>query len=113
MAKFLIDANLPYHFKLWNSDEFIHVVDIDETLTDEAIWEYAKNNDLTIVSKDSDFSNKIIAVSPPPHVIHIRIGNLRIHELYEFFNKNWELIVNTSKYNKLTNVYISKIEGIK
>jgi len=37
MAKFLIDANLPYHFSLWNSVDFIHVADIDDTWSDEVI----------------------------------------------------------------------------
>lgn len=78
MVKFLIDANLPYHFNLWNYDEFIHVGDLDDTWSDEVIWNYAKNNDLTIVSKDSDFSNRIITATPPPRVIHIKIGNMKI-----------------------------------
>jgi predicted nuclease of predicted toxin-antitoxin system len=113
MAKFLIDANLPYHFSLWNSVDFIHVADIDDTWSDEVIWKYAKDNDLIIISKDSDFSNKIIIASPPPRVIHIKVGNMRIRELHEFLNKNWKRISNISQEFKLTNVYISKIEGIK
>ncbi len=35
MAKYLIDANLPYYFGLWNNKEFIHVKDIDDSLSDE------------------------------------------------------------------------------
>ncbi len=73
---YLIDANLPYNFDLWNSPRFIHVNDINDTWTDEEIWEYAKKNDLIIISKDTDFSNKIIIKSPPPKVIHLKVGNL-------------------------------------
>jgi len=112
MPAFLIDANLPYKFNLWNSEKFIHVADLNEWWTDEQIWDYAKKNDLTIVSKDADFSNKIIIAKPPPRVVHLRIGNMRIKDLFEFLNRNWEKISKTSEQYKLTNVYTFKIEGI-
>lgn len=51
MAKFIVDANLPYHFSLWKQDSFIHVFDLDETMTDNEILEYATQNNLTIVTK--------------------------------------------------------------
>ncbi len=112
MPVFLIDANLPYHFGLWNSEDFIHVADLNERWTDEEIWNYAKKNRLTIVSKDADFSNRIIIVEPPPRVIHLRVGNMRITELFTFLNKNWKHITETSEKFKLTNVYLNRIEGI-
>jgi len=46
VAKYLIDANLPYYFGLWNTPDFTHVRDIDDTLSDEQIWVYARQNDL-------------------------------------------------------------------
>ena len=56
MVRFLIDENLPYYFNLWNSKEFIHVIDLVKIKTDSDIWDYAKKNNLIIVTKDSDFS---------------------------------------------------------
>jgi len=38
MAKYLIDANLPYYFNLWNNPDFIHVKDLNDSWTDEKIW---------------------------------------------------------------------------
>ncbi|MBX9807293.1 MAG: DUF5615 family PIN-like protein, partial [Flavobacteriaceae bacterium] len=70
MSKFLIDANLPYYFSLWNNPDFIHLKDINDEWTDEQVWAYAKEKKMTIITKDSDFSNKIMLSNPPPKVIH-------------------------------------------
>lgn len=53
MATFLIDANLPYYFSLWHSDDYIHQNDIDDTWTDKQIWDYAQEHNLTIITKDT------------------------------------------------------------
>lgn len=113
MPRFLIDENLPYKFFLWDDEDFVHQHKLEAIKSDADIWEYAKSNDLTIVTKDADFSDRIIISEPPPKVIHIRIGNMRIKELFQFFDKNWEEIQNHSKNYKLTNVYRDRIEGIE
>jgi predicted nuclease of predicted toxin-antitoxin system len=113
MPEFLIDENLPYKFSYWDGEDFVHQNEIDGIKSDEEIWEYPKNNNLTIITKDADFSDRIIFSEPPPKVIHIRIGNLRIKEMHQFFGKNWEEILNHSENFKLTNVYKNRIEGIE
>ena len=77
MPKYIIDLNLPYYFSLWNNENYIHVKDLNEKWTDNELWNHAKKNSLTIITKDSDFSDKIIFNIPPPKVIHIKFGNLR------------------------------------
>jgi len=51
MAKYLIDANLPYYFILWNKPNIIHVRDLNDTWSDEHIWEYAKRLILLLLPK--------------------------------------------------------------
>jgi len=111
MTKFIIDANLPYYFSIWKSDYFVHVYDINENMTDNEIFEYAIKNNLTIITKDTDFSIKVL-FQDKPKVIHLKIGNMKIQELYSFLNKNWDDIIKVSDSHKLTNVYIDRIEGI-
>jgi predicted nuclease of predicted toxin-antitoxin system len=112
MPRFLIDENLPYYFELWNSDKFVHVHDLTGMKTDAQIWEYSRINDLTIVSKDSDFSNRIISKTPPPKVIHIRCGNIRIQELHRVLTSMWPQIESEILNHKLVNVYLDRIESI-
>lgn len=75
MPRFIIDENLPYHFSLWHGTDFIHVFDLQDKKTDAQIWNYAKLRNLTIITKNADFSNRIMFSQPPPKVIHLKVGN--------------------------------------
>ncbi len=112
MEQFLVDVNLPYYFNLWNNENFIHQADISNTATDEEIWNYAKTHNLTIITKDSDFSNRIMFTEPPPKIIHIKIGNMKIKDLHNFLNSVWEDVLNMNKSFKLVNVFTDRLEGI-
>ena len=112
MARFLVDVNLPYYFSLWNNSDFIHQKDINDAWTDEQIWNYAKANNLTIITKDSDFSNRILLREPPPKIIHMRIGNLKMRNFFELITQIWSEILNVQETHKLVNVFRDRIEGI-
>jgi predicted nuclease of predicted toxin-antitoxin system len=112
MPKYLIDVNLPYYFSVWKGPDFIHQKDIDDEWDDTEIWKYAAENNLTIVTKDSDFSNRILLKNPPPRIIHIRIGNMKMNAFFAAIAPIWKEIATMSESHKLVNVYIDRIEGI-
>lgn len=112
MKKYLIDVNLPYYFSLWKGEEFIHQKDINDEWTDRQIWNYAKENNLTIITKDSDFSHRIIVSDPPPRVIHIKFGNMKMSEFFNSLNKCWNAAAELSQKCKLVNVFKDNVEGI-
>lgn len=58
--RFLIDVNLPKHFAFFNSQEFGFVVDINGAWSDKDIWHYAKQKQLVIVTKDTDFYHRCL-----------------------------------------------------
>lgn len=112
MKKYLIDTNLPYFFGLWKTEEFIHQNDLNPKTKDKVIWRYAKQYNLTIITKDADFSNRMLLSDPPPRVIHIKFGNLTMSKFYDVIHKNWNIITEMSACHKLVNVYIDRIEGV-
>lgn len=112
MAKYLIDANLPYRFSIWSGREYVHVYDIDDALPDSKIWEYAREKDLTIITKDTDFSDRIILGNPPPRVLHIKVGNLKMKPFYDLMVKVWPEVCRLSEQFKLVRVYVERLEGI-
>ena len=112
MAVYLIDVNLPYYFSLWNNPDYIHQKDINDEWTDEQIWSYAEQNNLTIITKDSDFSNKIMLREPPPKVIHIRFGNMKMKKFHETLSNLWQDTITLNNEYKLVNVFIDRIEAL-
>jgi predicted nuclease of predicted toxin-antitoxin system len=42
---------------------------------DDEIWRYARENQLVIVSKDSDFYHRSMLLGHPPKVVWMRLGN--------------------------------------
>lgn len=49
--------------------------------SDAAIWEYAKTNGYSIVTKDSDFAERSVLLGVPPKVIWIRLPNCPSSEI--------------------------------
>ena len=113
MKKYLIDANLPSKIKVWQSIEFEFVNKIDDECSDGEIWEYAKTHHLTIVTKDADFSHRIIVSSPPPKITHLKIGNMKLREFESFINNFWADIERLSQNHKLVNVFLDRIEAVE
>lgn len=112
MARYIIDANLPRRFSLWSGGDYEYVVDIDDRLKDSEIWAYARDNVMTIVTKDADFSDLMLMNEPPPRVIHIKLGNLRMREFHQRVSHHWADICAISRDCKLVRVYADRIEGI-
>jgi predicted nuclease of predicted toxin-antitoxin system len=72
-VKLLLDENLSPRLVGSLSDVFpgsVHVRDFGLARADDAaIWDYARDHDLTIVSKDSDFHQVSFLRGPPPEVV--------------------------------------------
>jgi len=59
-----------------------HVVtEYGEKCPDESVWTEAKDNDYTIITKDSDFSDATKHPGPPPQAVRLAIGNATPDEL--------------------------------
>lgn len=113
MKGFLFDENLPINIQFLPSSPVEHVTEIGERLSDTEIWEYAKAKDLVIVTKDADFSDRIIISEPPPRVVHLRFGNMRKRDFHAFLARVWPRIEVLISTHKLVNVYLDSIESIE
>ena len=80
--------------------------------TDTQVWNYAREHELVIVTKDADFAGRIILSPPPPRVVHLRIGNLRRQPFHARLARVWPQVEALLKNHKLVNVYADRVEGI-
>lgn len=82
MKGFLFDQNLPGRLTFKPSLPIIAAATLGSNPTDSELWTHATKTALVIVSKDADFSDRIILHAPPPWVVHLRFGNLRRREYH-------------------------------
>lgn len=113
MTGFLFDENLPAVADLGAELPVVHATALGERLSDSALWAHAKQNDLVIVTKDADFSQRIILTSPPPRVVHLRIGNMRRRDFESWLRRVWPRIEAFAKDHKLVNVFEGFIQAVR
>jgi predicted nuclease of predicted toxin-antitoxin system len=66
-----------------------HVGDIAlEGQPDDAIWQYARREGLTIVSKDDDFRQRSFLLGAPPKVIWLKVGNCGTRQIADLLREN-------------------------
>lgn len=111
--RYLIDENLPDYLKIWASEDYLHVTNISKSVSDNEIWKYALENNLIILTKDSDFHERILYRNPPPKVILFKLGNTSTPFLEEFLLRHWDEIQDMINSVKLVIVHKNKIEGLK
>ena len=77
--KLLFDENLSPNLVIRLADLFpnsVHVREVGlQSADDQIVWEYAKNADLMIVSKDGDMHQRSFLFGAPPKVVWVRLGN--------------------------------------
>jgi predicted nuclease of predicted toxin-antitoxin system len=113
MNGFLFDENLPSKIQFTPSLPIIHASALGKSPSDTEIWQYAKDKNLVIVTKDADFSDRLMLDTSPPKVIHLRFGNMRKREFHEFLARIWPQIEVLIINHKLINVYREQMETFK
>lgn len=63
-----------------------------ENTSDIEIWQYAKDNDYTIVTFDSDFFDLCSIKGHPPKIIWLRLGNTSTNYIADIINQKAEMI---------------------
>lgn len=88
--KLLLDQNLSWKLVAELRDNYPDSVHIKQVLStsadDRAIWDFARDNGFTIVTKDDDFVQRSLLFGHPPKVIWIRLGNCRTEDVAKLLN---------------------------
>ncbi|HTV43541.1 MAG TPA: DUF5615 family PIN-like protein [Candidatus Sulfotelmatobacter sp.] len=95
--KLLFDQNLSFKLcerlaDLFPGSDQVRLAGL-EFADDRAIWDFAKANGFTVVSKDSDFADMAALFGPPPKVIWLRCGNEPTDVVEKKFRDHAESII--------------------
>lgn len=110
--KLLLDENLSWRMikKLTlHFSEVVHASElkISQPADDISIWNYAKKNGFTIISKDDDFEKIVLLRKAPPKLIYLKTYNLNTKKLVSLILKNKDRINEfvTSEENDIFEIY--------
>ncbi|HEX8266041.1 MAG TPA: DUF5615 family PIN-like protein [Pyrinomonadaceae bacterium] len=94
--KLLFDENLSHKLAFLLADIFphsVHVRDIGlKATSDPLVWDYAKDNDFMIVSKDADMHDLSLVFGNPPKVVWVRLGNCSTRQVEELLRRDFDVI---------------------
>lgn len=68
-----------------------------ERATDVMLWQFAKDNDFTVVTKDSDFHEMSVMKGFPPKVIWLKSGNTPSNHILGLLLDNSDVILSFLK----------------
>ena len=90
--KLLFDQNLspklPTRLKDIHADSD-HLMNLGlDQATDQEIWDFAKANGFTIVTKDADFPTFVPVLGHPPKVLWLRLGNCTTQQVEDAIRRN-------------------------
>jgi predicted nuclease of predicted toxin-antitoxin system len=71
------------------------LVGLERTI-DSEVWNFARVNDLIIVTKDADFGDFGVARGFPPKVIWLRLGNCTTADIEKSLRSNEQAIISFS-----------------
>ena len=94
--KLLFDENLSPVLPRLLTDLFpnsVHVRNVGMKATDDPIvWNYAKDNNCIIVSKDVDMHDLSLVFGNPPKVVWLRLGNCSTRQVEELLRRDFNVI---------------------
>lgn len=95
-AKSLFDQNLSPKLAGKLSDLYLNSTHLDllglGAADDKVVWEYAKNNNFVVVTKDADFVDLSVLRGFPPKVVWIKRGNCSTNDIEQILrNHNREI----------------------
>jgi predicted nuclease of predicted toxin-antitoxin system len=103
---FIIDAQLSPHLAKWLNEEF-HVDAYSLTYfqmqfsDDLSIYNFARENRATVITKDSDFVQLQERLGSPPKIIFVTCGNTSNQKMKEILKSKFPLIIELLQSNNL------------
>lgn len=113
MIHLLIDENLPASLATTLPVICSHATDLGAQPTDHQIWQHAREQDWIVLTRDTDFFNRLILDGSPPKVIWVRLGNIRRKDLENLMTQLWPRISDLISKSDLVEVHPESLEAFQ
>jgi len=75
------------------SPDSLHVREISlKAAGDPLVWDYAKDNNFIVVSKDADMHDLSLVFGNPPKVVWVRLGNCSTSDVADLLRREFDII---------------------
>ncbi len=111
--RLLIDENLPVTLANLLPVESFHATAFGTNPSDQELWKAAREQDLVILTRDTDFFDRLMIEGPPPKVIWVRLGNLRSRELETALIGMWSTVEGLLMSADLIEIHPGVIESFQ
>ena len=113
MTEFLVDAHLPEQV-LPPGQRKVSLPEKDGVRpTDTEIWGIARSKGWVVVTRDTDFFDRLSLFGPPPKVVWFRGGNMRRKAIVDLVHRQWPDIVKLLKENDLVEIHPDRLETFR
>ena len=110
--KLLLDENLSWRLikkvsLVFTEVTHVNSLQINQPASDISIWNYAKANGYTIVTKDDDFEKIVLLKKAPPKLIYLKTFNLNTNKISDLIIENKDDIITfiNSTENDILEIY--------
>lgn len=112
--KLLFDQNISHRIVnrlLTSFPEIKHVRDFNlQFSTDREIWQFAKQNEFSLITFDSDFNDLATLYGHPPKIIWLRFGNTVTQKLAERIEQKKDIICSFLTESSYSNISCLEID---
>lgn len=109
----LLDENVSARLRGSFNVPVIHVSEWTDGLKDWALWQRAREESLVIVTQDADFTERMLAQEPPPWVVHVRTGNMRVADFRVLLDVVWPRVWELLTTHKLVVIHRDRLEAVR
>ena len=113
MNHLLIDENLPASLATTLPVACSHATALGKQPTDRQLWQHARERNWTILTRDTDFFDRLMLDGPPPKVIWVRLGNIRRKDLESLLLRLWTRISELLLDADLVEVHPDSLEAFQ
>ncbi len=112
MSRLLIDENLPFSLVRLLDADCLHASEIAAQASDSLLWKTARENKWMILTRDTDFFDRLLVHGAPPKVIWVRMGNIRKNALIELLTQRWPAVQQLLGSNDLVEMHLDRLEAL-